>query len=430
MSQPSDLSHLPPPQRPAAKASHGFLAVRQATSALAAPLSEADATVQSMPDASPAKWHLAHTTWFFEAVILEPHARNYRAFDTQFAFLFNSYYESLGGRHPRTQRGLITRPDLATIHRYRRHVDEAMLLFLESEVRPAVRELVELGCQHEQQHQELLLTDILHLFACNPTLPAYRASAPSLTLAARPQPSRYQHFGGGLHAIGHPRDSGFAFDCETPRHAVHLAPYRLAEQLVTNRECLEFMADGGYDNPLLWLSDGWAVARSQEWRSPLYWRKGDDGYWTMTLHGPQRVHPEAPVVHVSYYEADAYATWAGRRLPTEAEWECAATDLPCRGHFADSGEFTPRPDGKHSGGLRQMFGGVWEWTRSPFTPYPGFRRNTGPTGEYNGKFMSGQYVLRGGSCVTPLDHVRHTYRNFFPPTARWQFAGVRLAEDG
>ncbi|HUN75424.1 MAG TPA: ergothioneine biosynthesis protein EgtB [Steroidobacteraceae bacterium] len=403
--------------------------VRRSTGELVAPLSDADATVQSMPDASPAKWHLAHTTWFFEAMVLQPLAPRYEVFDPAFALLFNSYYESLGPRHPRPRRGLITRPDLETVHAYRQHVDEAMSALLEDEASADARELVELGCQHEQQHQELILTDILHLFACNPLLPAYKAPMPRGSTVARPPPLRYAYLQGGLRKIGQSPGQGFAFDCETPRHPVYVAPYRLADRLVTNREWLEFMLDGGYDDPLLWLSDGWSVARSEDWRAPLYWRKAEDAYWTMTLRGAQRVNPDAPVVHVSYYEADAFATWSGRRLPTEAEWECAAAELPAVGHFVDSGELLPRPDTAPSTGLRQMFGDVWEWTRSAFSPYPGFRSAQGPAAEYNAKFMSGQYVLRGGSCVTPPGHVRPTYRNFFPPTARWQFAGVRLAED-
>jgi ergothioneine biosynthesis protein EgtB len=434
MSHRSDQSHLaslaaPSFEHPAGEATRRFHAVRRATGDLAAPLSEADATVQSMPDASPAKWHLAHTTWFFEAVILKPHALGYHAFDPQFGFLFNSYYESFGARHPRHQRGLITRPDLQTIHAYRRHVDEAMTQFLEDEVASGVSDLVELGCQHEQQHQELLLTDILHLLSCKPMLPAYQEPKPALRAVVPLPRTRYLHFAGGPRSIGHPIGQGFAFDCETPRHDVFLPPYRLADRLVTNQEWLAFMDDGGYDHPLLWLSDGWSAARNEDWHAPLYWRSGEDGYWTMTLRGPQRVDPEAPVVHVSYYEADAFATWAGRRLPTEAEWECAAADLSRQGQLVSRSDLAPNRELVHVGGLQQMFGAVWQWTCSPFAPYPRFRRARGATGEYNGKFMSGQYVLRGGSCVTPPDHMRHTYRNFFPPSARWQFAGVRLAED-
>jgi ergothioneine biosynthesis protein EgtB len=429
MSPHSDLSpSLPRPCQASGLATR-FQAVRQCTTKLASALSEADATVQSMPDASPAKWHMAHTTWFFETVILLPHARDYRLFDSHFGFLFNSYYESLGERHPRAQRGLITRPDLETVHAYRRHVDDAMSILLESDLEIGVPDLVELGCQHEQQHQELLLTDILHLFSCNPISPTYNEPTAILAAVTAPKPLRYQYFDGGPYTIGHRAEQGFAFDCETPRHQIYLTPYSLADRLVKNKEWLEFMLDGGYGNPLLWLSDGWAVAQRENWRAPLYWRKNDGGYTCMTLRGPQPVNPEAPVAHVSYYEADAFATWAGRRLPTEAEWECATAGLSCRGNFADSGELMPRPDDTKAFGLRQMFGDVWEWTSSPFTAYPGFQRAKGAVGEYNGKFMSGQYVLRGGSCVTPPDHVRDTYRNFFPPAARWQFAGLRLAKD-
>jgi ergothioneine biosynthesis protein EgtB len=401
--------------------------VRSATVALAMPLSDADATVQAMPDASPAKWHLAHTTWFFESMVLRSAAADYRPFDERFNFLFNSYYESVGSRHPRPLRGLLTRPTLAEVLAYREYVDLAMTQLLRMPPDEKVLEIVELGCHHEQQHQELLLTDILHLFAQNPLHPAYRESVP-LPVELIDRSQTYQSFPGGLFGIGH-RGETFAFDCEGPRHRVHIEPYRLADRLVTTGEWAEFIADGGYRNPLLWLSDGWAAVRNEAWSAPLYWEARDGEFWTMTLRGAQPVDPDAPVTHVSYFEADAFATWAGRRLPTEAEWEAAAQRLPIAGNFVDSDRLRPRPAPAPTGELRQMFGDVWEWTRSAFMPYPRFRPMEGALAEYNGKFMSGQFVLRGGSCVTPENHVRATYRNFFAPHARWQFSGLRLAED-
>jgi ergothioneine biosynthesis protein EgtB len=404
-----------------------FKTVRAASLMLAAALSDADATVQSMPDASPAKWHLAHTSWFFEAMVLIPGAGDYRVFDERFNFLFNSYYESVGERHPRPRRGLLTRPTLEEVRDYRAHVDAAMAALFQREPAQSMLEIIELGCHHEQQHQELLLTDILHLFAQNPLHPAYRESVP-LPVEAPDLTLTYQNFPDGLFEMGH-EGRGFAFDCEGPRHAVRVEPYRLADRLVTNGEWREFISDGGYRNPLLWLSDGWAKVVAEAWSGPLYWEARDDEMWSMTLRGAQPIDPDAPVTHVSYFEADAFAAWCGRRLPTEAEWEIAAHGLPVGGNFADSGRLRPRAAPAARGELRQMFGDVWEWTRSAFMPYPRFRPMEGALGEYNGKFMSGQFVLRGGSCVTPEDHVRATYRNFFAPHARWQFSGLRLAED-
>ena len=401
--------------------------VRAANVALALPLSDADATVQSMPDASPAKWHLAHTTWFFESMVLTADSANYKAFDERFNFLFNSYYESVGARQPRPLRGLLTRPTLAEVLAYRDYVDSAIAQLLQRSPAERLLKVIELGCHHEQQHQELLLTDILHLFAQNPLRPAYRESVP-LPVELIDRSQTYRGFPGGLVDIGHPGPS-FAFDCEGPRHTVRIEPYRLSDRLVTNGEWAEFIADGGYRNPLLWLSDGWATVRSEAWSAPLYWEARDGEFWSMTLRGAQPIDPDAPVTHVSYFEADAFATWASRRLPTEAEWEAAAQNLAVAGNFVNSGRLRPRPAPQATGELRQMFGDVWEWTRSAFLPYPRFRPMEGALGEYNGKFMSGQFVLRGGSCVTPEDHVRATYRNFFAPNARWQFSGLRLAED-
>jgi dimethylhistidine N-methyltransferase len=405
-----------------------YHAVRQSSQALIAPLSDADATAQSMPDASPAKWHLGHTSWFFESFVLVPHLSGYRVFDDQFNFLFNSYYETVGARHPRPRRGLLTRPTLETILTYRQHVDAGIEELLGRNSSATVTQLVELGCHHEQQHQELLLTDILHLFAQSPLKPAYKLPEPFLVERQTVGAADFLHFDGGLVEIGH-EGGGFAFDCEGPCHSVFIEPYRLADRPVTNREWLEFMLDGGYRQPLLWLSEGWSAARDQGWTMPLYWERRDNAYWTMTLRGAQPLDLDAPVTHVSYFEADAYANWAHRRLPTEMEWESATRRVPLTGNFYDSGYLRPRPASGKAEGPRQMFGDMWEWTRSAFLPYPRFRPAAGAVGEYNGKFMSGQFVLRGGSCVTPSSHIRRSYRNFFPPATRWQFAGVRLADE-
>ncbi|MCI4680037.1 ergothioneine biosynthesis protein EgtB [Rhodoblastus acidophilus] len=404
-----------------------FQKARAASRRLAAPLTDADATVQSMPDASPAKWHLAHTTWFFEAMVLEPFSRSYRVFDPNFNFLFNSYYETLGARQPRPRRGMLTRPTLEQIHAYRDHVDAAIEDLLRRETSDRVAASIELGCHHEQQHQELLLTDILHLFAQNPLRPAYLDPAPDAG-GAEPTAMAYENFAGGIAESG-AGDEGFAFDCERPRRRVLIEPYRLADRLVTNGEWMEFIADDGYRQPLLWLSEGWAKCLDGQWSAPLYWEERDGEFWTMTLSGFQRVDPAAPAVHISFFEADAFARWSNRRLPTEAEWERAAEPLDVEGNFVESGLMRPSPATAGQNGLRQMFGDVWEWTCSPFSPYPRFRPAEGAAGEYNGKFMCGQFVLRGGSCATPQSHMRATYRNFFPPDARWQFSGVRLAGD-
>jgi dimethylhistidine N-methyltransferase len=404
-----------------------YRAVRASTRALTAQLSDADATVQSMPDASPAKWHLAHSSWFFETMVLEPHVSGYRPYDGRFNYLFNSYYESIGARHSRAERGFLTRPTLDEVHAYRDHVDQAIARVLADRPAEGVASLIELGCQHEQQHQELLLTDILHLFAQNPLRPAYKAPEPLPVKPYSVTPPEFLDFEGGLIEIGHTGE-GFAFDCEGPRHQVFIDPYQLADRLVTNREWIQFIEAGGYENPLLWLSDGWAAKSAASWKMPLYWERHEDSYWSMTLRGAQPLDLDAPVSHVSYYEADAYATWAGARLPTESEWEHAGATLPVCGNFASSGRLRPGP-AQGASGLRQMFGDVWEWTRSAFSAYPQFKATSGAVGEYSGKFMSGQFVLRGGSCVTPSKHIRATYRNFFPPQARWQFSGVRLAAD-
>ena len=380
--------------------------------------------MQSMPDASPAKWHLAHTTWFFEHFVLAARSPGYSAFHQRYDYLYNSYYFTVGQMHARPRRGLITRPSLADVLAYRAHVDEAMQDLLARERGDAGLEfLTTLGINHEQQHQELLLTDIKHLFAQNPLLPAYTelprpGNADAAPLAWLPGRT-------GSVDIGHAGD-GFTFDNETPRHQALLGGHSLASRLVTNAEFRAFIDDGGYADPALWLSDGWSVAVAEGWRHPLYWQ--DDLAQEFTLGGLQPIAPAAPVIHLSYYEADAFARWAGCRLPTEVEWEAAASEQPIVGNFADTGACHPRP--ADSGpGLRQLFGDAWEWTSSPYGPYPGFRPLAGSLGEYNGKFMCSQMVLRGGSCATPPGHVRASYRNFFYPAQRWQFNGIRLAKD-
>ena len=402
-----------------------YRAVRQASEALTRALTPEDQLAQSMPDASPTKWHLAHTTWFFETFIVLPRVAGYKPFDPRFGYLFNSYYEALGPRQPRPERGLLTRPSQADVIAYRRHVDDAMDRLL-AKGDGDFKDLLDLGLAHEEQHQELILMDILHLFAQSPLKPAY--APPRSALAGHtPDPQRFVAFEGGLVEIGH-GGPGFAFDNETPRHKVWLEPFELADRLVTNAEWLAFMADGGYARPELWLSEGWARARDEDWIAPLYWQEADDGWQAMTLHGLRPLDPAAPVSHLSFYEAEAYAAWAGARLPTEAEWEHAAQDLSVQGNFLGSGRLEPvaPPPGV---GLRQLFGDLWEWTRSAYSPYPGFRPAAGAVGEYNGKFMAGQFVLRGGACVTPQGHVRASYRNFFYPHQRWMFSGLRLARD-
>jgi dimethylhistidine N-methyltransferase len=401
-----------------------FLAVRDATERLAAPLGAEDQLLQSMPDASPVKWHRAHTTWFFETFILKRQP-GYREFHPAYSFLFNSYYEAVGARHPRPQRGLLSRPAVEEISDYRRHVDEAMCALLAVAIDEETARLIELGLNHEQQHQELILTDILHAFAQNPLRPAYAEAGPPLSVA--PGRAGFVDFEGGTVQIGHAGD-GFAFDNEGPRHAAILVPYRLAERLVTNGEWLEFIEAGGYRDPALWLSDGWQCATAQAWAAPLYWEERDGAWFQMTLAGLQPLDLEAPVAHVSFYEAEAFARWRGKRLPSEAEWENAARGLdPREGNFVESGALRPLPPS--APGSRQMFGDVWEWTASAYAPYPGYRAADGAVGEYNGKFMINQMVLRGGSCATPASHMRASYRNFFYPHQRWQFSGLRLAED-
>ncbi|HTT78783.1 MAG TPA: ergothioneine biosynthesis protein EgtB [Stellaceae bacterium] len=411
-----------------------LLAVRRDSERLAAGLAAEDQAIQSMPDVSPTKWHLAHTTWFFETFLLAPFDPAYRAFDPAFAYLFNSYYEAAGPRHPRAQRGVLSRPTVEEVAAYRDHVSVAMLRLIEDAGAATWREaapLVELGLHHEQQHQELILMDIKHVFSMNPLLPAYQPPRrPASSPAAAPRRG-WIDFAGGLVEIGH-QGAGFAFDNEGPRHKVWVEPFRLATHPVTCGDFLDFIADGGYARADLWLSDGWATVQQQGWQAPLYWRRAEGEWRLFTLSGDKPVAPAEPVCHVSFYEADAFARWAGHRLPTEAEWEIAAEGQTLAGNLADRGLYHPSADaGEDTGAplLFQMIGDVWEWTASPYVAYPRFRAAAGAIGEYNGKFMSNQMVLRGGAAVTPAGHLRITYRNFFPPAARWAFSGLRLAED-
>ena len=401
-----------------------YRAVRERSLELASPLSAEDCCVQSMPDASPTKWHLGHSAWFFETFVLELLEHEFKPFHPAFRVLFNSYYNEVGDKHPRPQRGLLTRPSLEVVLDYRADVDRRIgRLLAAGSIDATLLALVELGLQHEQQHQELLLTDIKHLLSRSPLFPAYGSTVP----CAEPAPAlAWQEFAGGLVEIGH-AGSGFCYDNETPRHRVFLQPYRLASRLVSNDEYAAFVEAGGYAEPAFWLAEGWDWRATQARECPLYWQRGDAGWQEVTLGGMRPLDPQRPAVHISYYEADAYARWAGARLPTEAEWEHAAAGHPVCGHFADSGEFHPRPAA--GGGLMQIFGDAWQWTQSSYSPYPGFRTPAGAVGEYNGKFMVNQYVLRGGSCVTPEGHVRASYRNFFPASACWQFSGIRLAQD-
>jgi ergothioneine biosynthesis protein EgtB len=387
--------------------SQNYRSVRAETEKRAAPLSPEDQVVQSMPDASPTKWHRAHTTWFFEQFLLLPHNAQYRRFDERFGYLYNSYYIAVGPRHARPQRGLVTRPGVQEVASYRAHVDAAVAQLIGAEddkKLEAVIPIVEMGLHHEQQHQELILTDILHAFAQNPTHPAYDGKWEMPR--SQPNSAGFADLASGIHTIGHD-DEGFFFDNEGPQHQVFLRPARVGRNLITNGEWLAFMAAGGYATPALWLSDGWATAEAEGWSAPGYWQKHGGEWFTMTLGGLRPVDPATPVCHVSYYEADAFARWRGNRLPTEAEWEVAA----------------------RAGALADAFGIVWQWTQSAYTPYPGYRPAEGALGEYNGKFMVNQIVLRGSSLATPEGHARSSYRNFFPPSARWQFTGLRLADD-
>ncbi len=401
-----------------------FEHVRATSRRLVEPLSPEDMLAQSMPDASPAKWHMAHTSWFFETFILLP--KGFAPYDAAFQYLFNSYYEALGERQPRAARGLITRPSAPEVMAYRTHVEDGVRKVLAGGVDAETADLVTLGLAHEEQHQELLLTDLLHLFAQNRMKPAYLQSSVQRPSSTPSDATTFTALEGGIVGVGHDGE-GFGFDNESPRHDVLLRPYRLADRLVTNAEWSAFIADGGYRRPDLWLSDGWTCRLAEGWEAPLYWECGEGGWTAFGLRGAQPVEPDAPVVHVSFYEADAFARWRGARLPLEAEWENAARRSGAPGALLDDGALTPRP--APAGPLSQMLGDVWEWTASPYVGYPGFSPATGAVGEYNGKFMINQMILRGGSCITPSAHIRTSYRNFFQPHQRWQFSGLRLALD-
>ncbi|WP_292998221.1 ergothioneine biosynthesis protein EgtB [Nevskia sp.] len=412
---------------------HAYARVRAQSRALADGLTPEDCQIQSMADASPVKWHLAHTTWFFETFVLAAGDPQYRPVDSAYRVLFNSYYVGIGERAPRAERGLMTRPTLDEVLRYREIVDVRMAALLASDrVTAAARDVITLGLHHEQQHQELIVTDLKHHFSRNPQHPVYRPARAAST--SETVPLRWIGFDAAIHEIGHDGD-GFAFDNETPRHRVFAEAFELGSRLVTNEEFAAFIADGGYRRPELWLSDGWDAVQAQDWRAPLYWLDPwlNDGLgdgWHYTLAGRQPRAANASVCHVSYYEAEAYARWAGARLATEAEWEIAAQTVSGSPHgdgsHLDDGHFAPQPAAAVAG-LAQMFGDVWEWTQSAYLPYPGFAPAAGAVGEYNGKFMINQMILRGGSCATPQGHVRPSYRNFFPPATRWQFSGIRLA---
>jgi ergothioneine biosynthesis protein EgtB len=418
------------PPLPAPELAARYRALRSQTERLCAPLSEEDCTVQSMPDASPAKWHLAHTSWFFETFVLEAAVPGYAPFHPSYRVLFNSYYNSVGEQHPRPRRGLLSRPPLDEVLGYRAHVDAGVLELLAADALSGEQaRVLEIGLQHEQQHQELILTDAKHMLSCNPLRPAYR---PGLAEAPRSdvKPLSWHWSEGGVHWIGH-EGAGFCFDNETPRHRVFLEPFEVASRLVTNGEYLAFMEDRGYERAELWLSDGWATCQAREWRAPLHWEQCDGRWRVFTLGGARPLRLDEPVCHVSYYEADAYAAWACARLPSEAEWEVAAKSAAPEGNLVERDLLHPAPAraGDPERGPAQLFGDVWEWTRSGYEPYPGYSPPPGALGEYNGKFMCSQLVLRGGSCATPGSHIRASYRNFFYPDARWQFSGIRLARD-
>ncbi len=421
-------SHQPEVRGQLSTLGERYAEVRRFTELLCEPLVTEDYVIQTMPDASPTRWHLAHVSWFFETLVLRKVYPGYRLLNEQYQYLFNSYYNTLGEQWPRPQRGLLSRPTVKEVYAYRSYVDQHMLDLLERypEQAAQVAAIIELGLHHEQQHQELILTDIKHVFGQNPLYPVYRAGGRQPGLV--PAPIAWFRFGEGLYEIGHD-GGGFAYDNEGPRHRTVVESFRLASRAVTNGEYLAFMADGGYDRPELWLSDAWMMVPREGWRAPLYWHELGGRWHVYSLGGLSEVDLNEPVSHVSYYEADAYARWAGVRLPTEAEWEIAARDSPLEGNFVESGRYRPAAIPGNSRGLRQMFGDVWEWTASPYVPYPGYSQEPGALGEYNAKFMCDQLVLRGGSCATSRSHIRPTYRNFFPASARWQFSGIRLARN-
>jgi ergothioneine biosynthesis protein EgtB len=401
-----------------------LMETRRLSLTLAQPLSDEDQVVQANDDASPTKWHLAHTTWFFEAFVLPRFLPGYRLFNESFAYCFNSYYEAVGPRQPRPKRGMLTRPTGTQVRAYRAHVDAALRHLFDRDLPAEAEKFVELGINHEQQHQELLLTDILSLFASGPLKPAYRKAEPSQTVSS-PTPLAWSSFDGGVFEVGHD-GNGFAYDNEGPQHEQIIRPFKLANRCVTNQEWIDFIKDGGYASPTLWLADGWNMIQSQGWQGPAYFDKSDGGSVQMGLNGHRPLDRAAPVAHVSFYEADAFARWAGYRLPSEFEWEVASQRLPVEGRTLGADHLRPMPPDAGDG-LKQMFGDVWEWTASAYLPYPGFNAEPGAVGEYNGKFMSNQMVLKGGSCATPDGHIRRSYRNFLYPHQRWQFTGFRLA---
>ncbi len=408
-----------------------FAIVRNFSETLCKSLVTEDYVIQSMPDVSPTKWHLAHTTWFFETFILFKYLKDYKPINPKYSYLFNSYYIQAGERFIRGQRGLLSRPTVQEVYQYRKYVNDHIEKLLNNCDEKTLNELVsliEIGNNHEQQHQELLLTDIKHVFSINPLYPVY-ADLLSPIVNSAPK-IEWAEFEEGIYEIGH-SGNGFAYDNESPRHKQYLNPFCIASRLVTNKEYIEFIEDGGYKKAEMWLSDGWATVEKEEWDSPMYWIKQDGEWWHFTLTGKHKIDPTEPVCHVSHYEADAFARWTGARLPTETEWEVASEGLPLEGNFVDNGNFHPVAIPENSNGvkLKQMFGDVWEWTSSAYLPYPGYKTLPGALGEYNGKFMSNQMVLRGGSCATSKSHIRRTYRNFFPPCSRWQFMGIRLAKD-
>jgi len=413
-----------------------FQQIRKFTSALCAGLEPEDCVVQSMPDVSPTKWHLAHTTWFFETFILKKFVPGYRAEIPEYAYLFNSYYNAAGDMHRRDLRGFISRPTVSQAQRYRASIDshiDDLLSSADESLLDEIEPILVLGVHHEQQHQELLITDIKHVFAQNPLYPVFRRGRDGALRrpdAAAPRPCQFVEFEQTVAEIGHDGD-GFAYDNEGPRHQALVSAFSLATRPVTNGEYIAFIEDNGYNRPEFWLSLGWMTVNEQRWNAPLYWTKRDGAWWNFTLSGLRLVDPSEPVTHVSYFETDAYANWAGARLPTEFEWERASLDCPLEGNFVEDQSFHPRPMSRSGNDLQldQMFGDVWEWTRSAYSPYPGYRAAPGALGEYNGKFMCNQYVLRGGSCATSRTHIRRSYRNFFQPEKRWQFTGIRLARD-
>ncbi len=407
-----------------------FRDVRANSERLAAPLAPEDWMLQSMLEASPVKWNLAHTSWFFETFILQVHAENYKDFHPQFGYLFNSYYNQIGDMHPRPTRGLLSRPTSQEILCYRAHVNDAMETLIETapqDVVERIAPLVAMGAAHEEQHQELLVTDLKHGFYQNPLAPSVYTDTPTDKTGSAPA-MHWREMEGGLCEIGW-NGQGFAFDNEGPRHKIYLHPFQMANRPVTNGEYITFIEEGGYDNANFWLADAWEAIKAEGWQAPLYWRKADDGWREYTLFGERLLDLEAPVAHISFYEAAAYAGWAGARLPTEFEWEAAASLFPIEGRFMEDGAPRAPAPAPADEGLLQLYGDVWEWTASPYVAFPGFAVADGAIGEYNGKFMSGQMVLKGGSCTTPAGHIRVSYRNFFPPAARWQYSGFRLARD-